>query len=95
MTVIIQHTCAWLSSSSDPEGQPELLTAFWEMCHRCLVFQPGLLLSLPCAPQLFEAAISCVRHQEFQHTVRHADQRRKHARARRLGPPPLASCSIC
>ena len=68
MTVIIQHTCAWLSSSSDPEGQPELLTAFWEMCHRCLVFQPGLLLSLPCAPQLFEAAISCVRHQEFQHT---------------------------
>ena len=68
MTVIIQHTCGYLSSATDPEGQPELLTAFWEMSHRCLVFQPGLLLSLPCAPQLFDAAIGCVRHQEFQHT---------------------------
>ena len=37
-------------------------------CHRTLVFQPGLLLSLPCTPTLFEAAIACVRHQEFQHT---------------------------
>ena len=46
MTVIIQHTCAWLVSANDPEAQPELLTAFWEMCHRCLVFDPGLLLAL-------------------------------------------------
>jgi len=50
------------------QAQPELLTAFWEMCHRCLVFQPGLLLSLPCAGALFDAAVACVRHQEFQHT---------------------------
>ena len=68
MTVIIQHTCTYLASSRDPEAQPDLLTAFWEMCHRCLVFVPGLLLALPCASQLFEAAIACVRHQEFQHT---------------------------
>jgi len=68
MTTVISSVCAWLTTTSDPEAQPELLTAFWEMCHRCLVFQPGLLLSLPCAPQLFEAAIACVCHQEFQHT---------------------------
>lgn len=68
MTVIITHTCTFLKGATDPEAQPELLTSFWEMCHRCLVFVPGLLLALPCAPQLFEAAIACVRHQEFQHT---------------------------
>ena len=68
MTTVISSVCTWLTTTSDPEAQPELLTAFWEMCHRCLVFQPGLLLSLPCAPQLFEAAIACVCHQEFQHT---------------------------
>ena len=38
------------------------------MCHRCLVFQPGLLLQLPCATYLFETGIGCVLHQEFQHT---------------------------
>ena len=68
MTTIIQHTCASLANASDPEAQPELLTSYWEMCHRCLVFVPGLLLALPCAPELFESAIACVRHQEFQHT---------------------------
>jgi len=68
MTVIIEHTCNGLASTPDPEAQPDLLTAFWEMCHRCLVFVPGLLLSLPVAPMLFEAAIGCVCHQEFQHT---------------------------
>uniref|UniRef100_A0A7S2BL89 Exportin-1/Importin-beta-like domain-containing protein n=1 Tax=Haptolina brevifila TaxID=156173 RepID=A0A7S2BL89_9EUKA len=68
MTTIIDSVCAWQRTTADPEAQPELLTAFWEMCHRCLVFQPGLLLSLQCAPALFDAAIACVRHQEFQHT---------------------------
>ena len=38
------------------------------MCHRALVFRPGMLLELPCAQQLFEAAVGCVTHQEFQHT---------------------------
>jgi len=68
MTNIIESVCAWLGSTKEPEAQPELLTAFWEMCHRCLVFQPGLLLSLPVAGQLFETAVACVRHQEFTHT---------------------------
>ncbi len=69
MSVVIKHTCAFLRSSPDPEAQPELLSAFWEMCHRCLVFVPGLLLApAGCAPELFEAGIACVRHQEFQHT---------------------------
>lgn len=68
MTALVESVCAWLLATKEPEAQPELLTAFWEMCHRCLVFQPGLLLSLPCTGQLFEAAIACVRHQEFQHT---------------------------
>ena len=53
MTTLVDGVCAWLASTPDPEGQPELLTAFWEMCHRTLVFVPGLLLALPCAPQLF------------------------------------------
>jgi hypothetical protein len=65
MGVIIANTCEWLKTTPEPEGQPELLTSFWEMCHRCLVFRPGLLLSLPCASQLFEAAVTCVAHQEF------------------------------
>lgn len=65
---ITARVCAFLATAPDPESQPELLTAFWEACHRCLVCQPGLLLSLPCSAELFDAAIACVRHQEFQHT---------------------------
>jgi len=68
MTTLIESICAWLTSTGDPESQPELLTAFWEMCHGCLVFSPGLLLTLPCATGLFDAAVGCVRHQEFMHT---------------------------
>ena len=40
MTTLIDSVCNWLSSTTNPEAQPELLTAFWEMSHRCLVFQP-------------------------------------------------------
>ena len=60
--------CAHLSSGQDAEGRPELLTSFFELCHRTLVFAPGLLLSLPSADALFDAAIGCVTHQEFTHT---------------------------
>lgn len=31
MTTLVDGVCAWLASTPDPEGQPELLTAFWEM----------------------------------------------------------------
>ena len=65
---LVESICGYVRSAPDPEAQPELLTSYWEMCHRCLVFVPGLLLALPCAPELFESAIACVRHQEFQHT---------------------------
>jgi len=68
MSGFIETTCAWINSAADAESQPELLTAFWEMNHRCLVFQPGLLLQLPCATTLFETGIGCICHQEFQHT---------------------------
>jgi hypothetical protein len=68
LTVIVRGVCNFVSTAADPESQPELLTAFWEMCHRCLVCQPALLLSLPCSPDLFDVAIACVPHQEFQHT---------------------------
>lgn len=64
----VQTVSSKFNAAPDPEAQPELLTAFWEMCHRTLVFNPGLLLQLPYAPSLFEAGISCICHQEFQHT---------------------------
>jgi len=68
MTGFIERLCGYINASTDSESQPELLTHFWEMCHRCLVFEPGLLLQLPCSTQLFETAIACICHQEFQHT---------------------------
>merc|ERR1712087_524138 len=65
---VIETVCNWLHSTHEPESEPELLMNFFEMCHRCLVFRPGLLLSLDCVPMLFDSAVTCVSHQEFQHT---------------------------
>uniref|UniRef100_A0A7S4B9K5 Transportin-3 n=1 Tax=Chrysotila carterae TaxID=13221 RepID=A0A7S4B9K5_CHRCT len=65
---IIDVVCTWIRTAPDPEAEPELLTAFFEMCHRGLVFRPGLMLDLECMPRLFESAICCIAHQEFQHT---------------------------
>jgi len=64
----VDAVCGWLASTAAPEAEPELLSAFFELCHRCLVFRPQLLLSLPCVASLFDAAAACVAHQEFQHT---------------------------
>lgn len=63
---LVEVMCSVMNAS--PEAEPELLTAFFGMCHRCLVFRPGILLALPCVPQLFRAACGCVCHQEFTHT---------------------------
>ena len=68
LAALVESVCAHLSSGQDAEGRPELLTSFFELCHRTLVFAPGLLLSLPSADALFDAAIGCVTHQEFTHT---------------------------
>ena len=65
---LVESICAFIRGAPDPEAQPELLTAFFEMCHRTLVCNPALLLNLAAVPTLFDAAIACVCHQEFQHT---------------------------
>ena len=65
---MINVTCAAMESAAAPEAEPELLTAFFDMCHRCLVFRPSIILSLPCLPRLFSTACSCVCHQEYTHT---------------------------
>lgn len=65
---LVESICAFIRGAPDPEAQPELLTAFFEMCHRTLVCHPALLLNLAAVPTLFDAAIACVCHQEFQHT---------------------------
>jgi len=65
---VIDTVCSWLHTTAEPESEPELLTSFFEMCHRCLVFRPGIMLNLASVPMLFDTAISCVSHQEFQHT---------------------------
>ena len=43
---LVESICAWIRAAPDPEAQPELLTAFFEMCHRTLVCKPSLLLNL-------------------------------------------------
>ena len=65
---LLESICGYVRNALDPEAQPELLTAFFEMCHRTLVCNPSLLLNLEAVPTLFDAAIACVCHQEFQHT---------------------------
>ena len=65
---LVESICSWIRAAPDPEAQPEMLTAFFEMCHRTLVCNPSLLLNLAAVPTLFDAAIACVGHQEFTHT---------------------------
>jgi len=45
---VVEAVCAWVegSGAATAEDEPELLTAFFEMCHRCLVFRPGATASL-------------------------------------------------
>jgi stage V sporulation protein SpoVS len=65
---LVEVMCGAMETAASPEAEPELLTAFLSMCHRCLVFRPGILLALPCVPRLFQAACGCVCHQELTHT---------------------------
>lgn len=46
---LVQSVIGWLKTAADPEAQPELLTAFWEMCHRSLAIHPRILLKLRCS----------------------------------------------
>lgn len=70
LVVMTAEVCKWLERGQEQclGAVLELLTHFFELAHRYLVFSVAAILPSPVLPQLLQCAASCITHQEFQHT---------------------------